>query len=201
MQKTFMEAISNRRSCYALSDYKSCSEEQIVRLMDVALREVPSAYNAQSTRLVALFGPHHRKLWQFVCDALLPIVPEQAFAGVKRGIEQRFAAGYGTILFYEDQRIIDQLKSDYPTYAWQMERYADHTSAMHQFTLWTFLAEQGLGASLQHYNPLIDDRIIAEWEIDPAWRLVAQMPFGSIDRLPDHHPQQSPVTERRRVFW
>ena len=50
-----------------------------------------------------------------------------------------------------------------------------------QQAVWTALAEQGIGASLQHYNPLIDDDIKKEFDLPAEWTLRAQMPFGSIE--------------------
>ena len=38
------------------------------------------------------------------------------------------------------------------------------------------MEDAGLGVSLQHYNPLIDETVYAEWKLDPKWELVAQMP-------------------------
>ena len=29
-----------------------------------------------------------------------------------------------------------------------------------QFAVWNVLAEQGIGASLQHYNPIIDEKLM-----------------------------------------
>jgi predicted oxidoreductase (fatty acid repression mutant protein) len=37
----------------------------------------------------------------------------------------------------------------------------------------------GLGASLQHYNPLIDKEVRENWQVPENWLLVAQMPFGA----------------------
>ena len=37
---------------------------------------------------------------------------------------------------------------------------------------------QEVGASLQHYNPLIDDEVRKAWNLPGDWKLVAQMPFG-----------------------
>lgn len=37
-----------------------------------------------------------------------------------------------------------------------------------------------IGASVQHYNSLIDDAVRKEWELPTSWLLRAQMPFGSI---------------------
>jgi len=39
------------------------------------------------------------------------------------------------------------------------------------------LEDAGLGASLQHYNPLIDQETAETWDINPDWKLLAQMPF------------------------
>lgn len=38
---------------------------------------------------------------------------------------------------------------------------------------------EGAGASLQHYNPLIDDAVAAEWKLPASWKLISQMPVGS----------------------
>lgn len=49
---------------------------------------------------------------------------------------------------------------------------------MHQFAVWTLLEDAGLGASLQHYNPLIDDEVRKTWKLPATWKLISQMPFG-----------------------
>ncbi|WP_235899137.1 hypothetical protein [Suipraeoptans intestinalis] len=36
----------------------------------------------------------------------------------------------------------------------------------------------GIGASLQHYNPVIDDMVRERYKLPKTYRLVAQMPFG-----------------------
>lgn len=47
-----------------------------------------------------------------------------------------------------------------------------------QFIVWTALETEGLGASLQHYNPLITPQVLSTWNIPSSWTLVAQLPFG-----------------------
>jgi predicted oxidoreductase (fatty acid repression mutant protein) len=49
---------------------------------------------------------------------------------------------------------------------------------MNQFTLWTALEAEGLGANLQHYNPIIDERVAAEWDVPLGWSFRAQLVFG-----------------------
>ena len=56
--------------------------------------------------------------------------------------------------------------------------WAEQTDAMHQLAVWTMLEDAGMGASLQHYNPLIDDEVRKVWNLSDDWKLIAQMPFG-----------------------
>ena len=58
------------------------------------------------------------------------------------------------------------------------------SNGMLEFAIWTALENEGLGASLQHYNPLIDDAVKKRWNLDDNWKLLAQMPFGSVTSPP-----------------
>ena len=61
------------------------------------------------------------------------------------------------------------------------------------------LEDAGLGASLQHYNPLIDARVRMEWDLPVTWELVAQMPFGYPLSMPEAKTHE-PMAERMRVY-
>lgn len=50
---------------------------------------------------------------------------------------------------------------------------------MTQFAIWTALEAEGLGANLQHYNPLIDEKVAAQWNVPKDWVLNAQLVFGA----------------------
>jgi predicted oxidoreductase (fatty acid repression mutant protein) len=50
---------------------------------------------------------------------------------------------------------------------------------MLQFAIWSQLEAEGLGATIQHYNPIIDKEVKDAFNIPSAWRLIAQMPFGA----------------------
>ena len=200
MKRTFLEAIEHRRSCYSLSATNPVSESDIISAIDRIILSTPSAYNSQSTRLVVLFGSHHTQLWEIVKNALEEFVSPEAFTGVKEKIDSSFAAGCGTVLFYEDMAVIEQLKEKYTTYADKFDEYSEHTSAMHQFAVWTALEDMELGASLQHYNPLIDTAVAHQWNISKEWRLIAQMPFGTPLSVTETKAQHLPLTIRRLVF-
>ena len=70
---------------------------------------------------------------------------------------------------------------------------------MLQFALWCLFAEHNIGASLQHYSPLVDAFVQKEWLISPEWQLIAQMPFGNITATPDEK-DFLPLAERIKTF-
>lgn len=45
------------------------------------------------------------------------------------------------------------------------------SKGMAEYATWLALTEAGLGASLQHYNPLIDEAVAAAFDIPNNWRL------------------------------
>lgn len=198
-KRNFKEALSNRRSYYGLSDKSPISDAEIKEIVEFAVKHVPSAFNSQSTRIVLLLGKQHKKLWGMVKETLRGIVPPEAFGRTEAKIDKSFEAGYGTVLFFEDQTVVEQLQHDNPLYSKSFGDWSQHTSAMHQLAVWTMLEDAGLGASLQHYNPLIDDAVCREWNISKSWRLIAQMPFG-ISTGDAGDKTFRPVEERVLVF-
>ena len=59
--------------------------------------------------------------------------------------------------------------------------WSEHSTAIAQFAVWTALSEQGIGASLQHYNPIVDAEVAQAFDIPASWKLRAQLVFGSIE--------------------
>jgi predicted oxidoreductase (fatty acid repression mutant protein) len=70
---------------------------------------------------------------------------------------------------------------------------------MFQYVVWTSLELEGFGASLQHYNPLIDDEVKKEWGIPDNWKLLSQMVFGK-PTAPAGEKEFKPLAERVKVF-
>lgn len=199
MTRNFKEAIKNRRTYYTISNNSPISNKEIEQIIEIALTNVPSAFNSQSTRIVLLLGKNHTKFWDITKETLKKIVPEESFKTTETKINNCFSCGYGTILFYEDKEIVEGLQHAFPTYQDKFPQWSDHTSGMHQFAVWTMLEDAGLGASLQHYNPLIDEAVAKEWHINPKWRLIAEMPFG----LPTGKPgdkEIKPLDQRFLIF-
>ncbi len=199
MIRTFKEALRHRRSHYALNAESPVSDEQIADLVRFTLEQTPSAFNSQSSRMVLLLHGQHLALWDIVRSTLRRIVPEERFAATDEKISRSFAAGYGTVLFFEDEDVVADLKSRFPTYAERFDAWSEQTSAMHQLVLWTLLEDAGFGVSLQHYNPLIDSDVRVKWALPATWRLIAQMPFGRALDIPAPREMQ-PLEARMRVF-
>ena len=101
--------------------------------------------------------------------------------GTEAKIDGSLAAGYGTILFFEDKAVVEQLQDSFPTYYDKFPVWAQQTSAMHQLAIWTMLEDAGLGVSLQHYNPLIDETVYAEWKLDRNGKLGGTDAFRNAD--------------------
>lgn len=65
--------------------------------------------------------------------------------------------------------------------------------------VWVSLQSLGLGASLQHYNPVINKEVSEAFGIPAGWELIAEMPFG----VPNAEPREKvskPLEGRFRVF-
>lgn len=174
----FLEIARKRRTQYALGRELPISQDQVTALIQEAIRQAPSSFNSQSSRALILHGAQSEKFWEIVKDELRKIVPADAFPTTEKKIDG-FAAGAGTVLFYEDQAPVRNLQEQFPLYADNFPVWSEHSTGIAQYAVWMALAEAGIGASLQHYNPLPDARVAQEWNIPESWVLRAQMPFGS----------------------
>ena len=177
---SFLDHIKQRRTIYAVGKSVALTPEQIESVIKEAVNHSPSAFNSQTSRIVTLFGDSHLQFWNIVRETLRKIVPEAAFEGTNAKINS-FAAGYGTVLFYEDQDVVKSLQEQFALYADNFPVWSEHSSAIAQFSVWTALSEQNIGASLQHYNPIVDAEIAEIFDIPANWKLRAQLVFGSIE--------------------
>ena len=177
---SFLTQIQQRRTIYALGNDLSLDQAKIEEIIKEAVKQSPSAFNSQTSRAVILFADSHVKFWTIVLETLRKIVPEAAFAGTSGKINS-FIAGAGTVLFYEDQDIVKNLQEQFALYAENFPIWSEHSTGIAQFATWTALSEAGIGASLQHYNPIVDDQVAEEFNVHASWKLRAQLVFGSIE--------------------
>ncbi|MFD0588967.1 nitroreductase family protein [Paenibacillus sp. GCM10027627] len=194
----FYGAVQNRRSVYAISSEAVVSDERIQEVIEHAVKHTPSAFNSQSARVVVLLGDQHKKVWGLTTETLKAIVPEDQFASTEQKMDA-FGAGYGTVLFFEDQAVVEGLQKQFAAYADNFPVWSNQSNGMLQYVIWTSLEQEGFGATLQHYNPLIDDKVKAEWNIPSSWRLLAQMPFGK-PVAPAGEKQFSSIEDRVKII-
>ena len=198
MNDHFNQAVENRRTIYAISKDSPVSKQDIHKIVEHAVKYVPYAFNSQSGRVVILLEEQHDKLWEIARETLRKIVPPENFGSTDAKINS-FKSGYGTLLFFEDQDVVKSLQERFALYKDNFPIWSHQASGMLQFVIWTALEEVGLGASLQHYNPLIDEQVKSEWKIPASWTLWAQMPFGKPMAGPDAK-EFMPLSERVLLF-
>ena len=189
---------TTRRSIYALNDQLPLSPLALSEVIEEVVLNTPSAFNSQSSRLVVLLGPEHQKFWALVENALRKVVPPENFDTTAVKLDG-FRAGAGTVLFFEDELVIRELQERVPLYAASFPLYAEQTNAMHQYALWTALADNDIGANLQHYNPLVDAEVQKLWQLPSTWTLKAQLVFGGI-KAPAGEKEFKPLNERLKFF-
>ena len=184
----------NRRSVYALGKNLPISEQEALEIIDNAVKYSPSAFNSQTAHVVVLLGENHQKLWDITFELEKFLPNEEAKAATKGKIDS-FAAVYGTILFFEDHDVVKGLQEQFPAYADNFPIWSEQSTGIASFAVWNALAEAGVGANIQHYNPVIDEKVAAQWNIPANLVLRAQMPFG--EKLQEAAPIER--TSRVRV--
>lgn len=195
MSQDFYSAVKTRRTVYALSSAASVSDERLEELVQNALKYTPSPFNIQSGRAVLLLGESHSALWDALKDTLRGIVKDpEAFAASEARVEG-FKAGHGTVLFFEDQSVVQAVQEQFPLYKDNFPVWSNQSSGMIQYAVWTSLAVEGMGASLQHYSPLIDEWVYGKTGVPRTWKLIAQMPFG-VATAPAGDKQFAPLDGR-----
>lgn len=198
MNQNLCELFAKRRSIYNLGNKQILPEDKITAIISNALKFCPSAFNSQSARVVVLYGEYYQKLWDIVLTELSKIVPEDKMGQTITKIKT-FTTGLGTILFFEDTDTVKNLQEKFPLYGENFPKWSLQSNGMLQYMVWLALAEQNIGASLQHYNPLIDNEVKMAFDLPEHWQLLAQMPFGSIE-LPADEKSFLPIEERLKIF-
>lgn len=177
---SFIQELKKRRSIYSLGNDLPLSEEKLTDLVKEVVKESPSSFNSQSQRVVILFNDEHKKFWSITEEVLKPLTPEEAFPATQEKLAG-FAQAKGTILFFEDQSVVRYLQEQFALYADNFPVWSDQASGIAQSNVWTALAQLNIGANLQHYNPIVDEKVAQEWGIPDDWKLRAQLVFGSIE--------------------
>lgn len=183
MRTKLNEVMRDRRSIRVLERHEGITKKKIEEMLRLALY-APNAFNMQSSRMVVLMGCEHEKFWDETKEILRGVTPASAFARTEHKMDG-FRGGNGTILFFEDTQVVKKYQKDFTLYADKFSQFSQHNNAILQYALWLVFEEEGIAASLQHYNPLVDEVVCEEWNVPKTWELVAQMPFGKAAERPE----------------
>jgi predicted oxidoreductase (fatty acid repression mutant protein) len=195
LNKDFINIIKKRRSRYNLLKQSPITKNEILDLVKEVTYYVPSFYNAQASRLVVLFDEDHNDFWDITTEILRKKVNnEEKFVRTLKKMKD-FKDSYGTILFFEDDDTIKSISDKFPSQRDIFSEWADHSTGMIHLAIWIALADNGLGASLQHYNPIIDETVKERFSIPKSWRLTSEMPFGVSSEL-DKEKSKVPIEQR-----
>ncbi|KAI1776426.1 Nitroreductase [Hypoxylon cercidicola] len=192
-----LDLLKVRRTFYPLNKELAISTDRIQEIVKESVLNIPSSFNSQSNRVLVLFGAEHDKLWDFASDILKPMVPAESWQSTADRMAM-FKAAAGTVLFFEDQEVVNAMQTKFPLYSDKFPIWANQSDAMLQYVVWTALTAEGLGANLQHYNPLLDVKVASEWGIPDSWKLNAQLVFGG--RTGEAGPKEfKPIEELYKV--
>ncbi|MGE4571552.1 MAG: nitroreductase family protein [Candidatus Izemoplasmatales bacterium] len=183
----FLQALKSRHSEYVLSKNIDITEDTLTSYLKDILQYTPSAFNSESQRIVLLTQEKHDLLWEQLIEIMKGIVKGEQFENTKNKINA-FKAAYGTILFFDDTSVTKKLQEKFPLYSENFAKWSIEQNGMLQSNVWVGLRTKNIGASLQHYNELINDFVKKSFDIPETWELRAQMPFGHIEELASEKP-------------
>lgn len=181
MKTQLLDLQKKRRTIYALGRKVNQTPEELTEFIENTIKEAPSAFNSQSTRAVILFNDYQDKIWDMVLDNLKPHLNSDDAVKATTEKINGFKNGFATILYFTDMDVVHGLEKNFPAYADNFYDWSEQAQGNAQYAVWTGLAENGIGANLQHYNPLIDADVTKEFDIPANWKLRAEMVFGSIE--------------------
>ncbi|KAK8845438.1 hypothetical protein IAR55_006151 [Kwoniella newhampshirensis] len=179
----FFEAVVNRRTYYGLTNKSTLTNDQLKTLVQTAVKHAPTSFNGQQSRAVLVTGSHHIKLWETVLENYLKTLggdKAQEETWTTR-INSNFKSGYGTVVFLEDEDVINGFAAKMPPLAQKLPIWSQNSAGILQYIVWTALELEGHGASLQHQtqmSPDIQSAVTNLLEVPPTWTVSGLMPFG-----------------------
>lgn len=185
-----IDALKKRRTYYELDKNIDISDEKILETIEEVVELVPDAFDMKSQKVLVVQGKKHDELWDLVYDV---------FEGnVKREKIDSFKNASGTVLFFYDNNIIEKMKKEYEPYKDNFTPWALQSNGMLQISIWNALTELGLGANLQHYNPVIDQKVKEMFDVDQNYVLLGQMVYGNITG-PTYEKDKEDIKQRVKL--
>ncbi|KAJ7726277.1 hypothetical protein DFH07DRAFT_782797 [Mycena maculata] len=152
----------------------------------------PTPFNMQSSRAVLVTGAAHKKVWELVTEAIEKDLEGEAKEGALNRVAG-FSAGYGSVLFFEDQKVIDDVHQTVP----RVEHQGHRDAAAH--------GVDGALARGPRREPAAQRRLLRRARPEysegllPSLDLTAIMPFGD-PAAPLSEKSFGPIEDRVKVF-
>lgn len=180
----FITQISSRRSIYALGRRSILSDKELTDLIKKSVRESPTSFNSQTSRVVILLGDQHERYWNEIAVPALRKAVGNDDAAFEKGSQRmiQFRDAYGTALFYEDQGAVKAMQEKVAIYADRFPEWSTQSSGMAQINTWSALSLAGYGANLQHYGNLTQKPLAEAFGIPTNWQLYSELVFGSPEK-------------------
>ena len=175
-----MDVIEKRRSNYDLGNNLEISKKDLINLLRKIIYYAPSPFNVQSSKIVLLNKKSHHLLWTTVVEEFLKKNNNGDLLDSDKARIKREDKAYGTILFYKDERVIEEFKEKLDTYEQKsLDSWCIEESAMLQMNIWNELRLRNIGAHIVHFDD-INEEVSVAFDIDKNYKLVAMMVFGNI---------------------
>jgi predicted oxidoreductase (fatty acid repression mutant protein) len=174
--KAFMNLVKARRSYYNISAKSLVDRSAIKEIVDQAVLHTPTSYNVQGGRVVLFYDEAHSQLWDVVREHTLAWLPKdnEEMIKMQSGKLDGYSAGYGTVVFLEDEDTIAASRKRAPQFGDLFETWTEASSAMLQYVVWTALEAEGFGASLQHHTAMMKELSPAlhkAFDIPTQWKV------------------------------
>ncbi|KAJ7288470.1 nitroreductase [Mycena rebaudengoi] len=197
----YLSAIATRRTNYAITPKSTISDTKLEAIVKEAVKHSPTPFNIQSSRAVLVLGADNARLWGLIKESALQGIEGEAKTTKGSQIDA-FSNGYGSVLFFEDQAVIEEISARIPFYTKHFPVWSSNAAGILQHTVWTAFALEGLGASLQHDGAYSDElvaTILKTFGLPSSWTSTAIMPFGVPNALPSKKTF-GPIEDRVKVF-
>ncbi|KAJ7634404.1 Nitroreductase-like protein [Roridomyces roridus] len=185
MSASYLDAITVRRSNYALTNKSSVSYEKLQDIIKHAVKHCPTPFNSQYSTSTCF------------CQMITALGDMRThFAGLL----DLHKGGYGSVMFFEDQAIVDGIIQKQPFVATQFPDWNKNAAGILHATIWTAFSLEGLAATLQH-PPLTAEMIAGlnlGFDVPSTWKSTAILPFGD-PAAPPKEKTFSPVEDRFKV--
>lgn len=181
--------VERRRSIRKLAD--GDLPPQAVAAITHAIERSPASMGTTPWRIV-LLQDRRDEFWALVEQAFRDNLADEQLDRYLARLDGFRRAGL-VALVYEDLAVRETLESKGVPAEMAVDFNLQGLGIV-QHAIWLTATEQGLGASLQHWNAMLEQPLAAFTGLDPVrYRLIAQMPIGIPDEVPGpRNPDREP---------